>query len=112
MLSASERQLAIRDAISDRRHTSVSELARDFNVSTTTVKRDLEALAEVISIYGTRGAGGGIHAVEGWYSSKRYLTSDQEAFLKKLQEGLQTESDQRMMESILTAFAMPRHKES
>lgn len=110
MLSASERQLAIRDAISDRRHTSVSELARDFNVSTATIKRDLDALAEVISIYGTRGASGGIHAVDGWYSSRRYLNNSQEAFLRSIFDGLQTDEDKEMMESILTAFAMPRHK--
>lgn len=112
MKSTSDRRLAIRDAISDRRHTSLEELARDFGVGKATIKRDLIAITEITSFYTTQGKGGGIHATEGWYASKRCLTSDQEAFLKKLQDGLQTESDQRMMESILTAFAMPRHDES
>lgn len=112
MLSTNDRRLAIRDAISDRRHTTIEELARDFGVSKATIKRDLVALTGIISYYGTTGPDGGIHATEGWYSSRRYLSSDQEAFLKKLKAGLQTEADQRMMEGILCAFAMPQHNES
>ena len=112
MKTTSERRLAIRDAISERRHTTVRELARDFGVCERTIFRDLEAISATTSFYYSRGTGGGVHATDGWYASKRYYTGEQEAFLRKLQEGLQTDSDKRMMESILNAFAMPRHKES
>lgn len=112
MQSTSERRLAIRDAISERRHTTVAELARDFGVSCSTIKRDLDALTATTSFYCTKGTGGGIHAMDGWYASNRYLSSPQEAFLRKLQDGLQTETDRQMMESILSAFAKPINKAS
>lgn len=110
MTSTSDRRLAIRDFISERRHTTVPELMQEFHASYSTIKRDLDAITETTSFYTTQGNGGGIHACEGWYASRKYFSADQEAFLKKLQSGLQTEADQKMMESILAAFAMPRHE--
>ncbi|MSC86321.1 hypothetical protein EAI89_21270 [Eubacterium sp. am_0171] len=67
-----------------------------------------DAITDTTSFYMTKGTGGGVHAVDGWYASSHYFSSAQEEFLKKLQSGLQTEADQKMMESILAAFAMPR----
>ena len=113
MLSVCDRRLAIRDLISARRHTSVRELMQDFNVSYNTIKTDLDAITAIASFYTTKGRyGGGIHAVEGWYASKHYFSSEQEAFLRKLKAGLQTDEDRKMMEGILTAFAMPKQDKS
>lgn len=108
MKSTSDRRLAIRDYISEKRHTTVPELMREFNVGYSTIKRDLDAITATTSFYTTQGNGGGIHATDGWYASNRYFSAGQEAFLKKIQSGLQTEAEQKMMESILSAFAMPR----
>ena len=47
--------------------------------------------------------------MDGWYASKRYLTDEQDALLRKLAAGLQPE-DQKTMESILAAFAKPQVK--
>ena len=112
MKTTTDRRLAIRDVISERRHTTIGELAQEFGVCYMTIYRDLEALTATTSFYFSKGTGGGVHATEGWYASNRYYTKEQEAFLRKLQDGLQTDSDRQMMESILSAFAMPRHKDS
>ena len=112
MISTSERRLAIRDAISDRRFTTIKELMRDFGVGRETIKRDIAAISEITSFYTTPGKGGGIHAVDGWYASKRYLTAEQEDLLERLTDGLQTDSDKHLMETILSAFAMPKQKDS
>ena len=108
MMSTSERRLAIRDFISECRHTTVPELMEEFHVGYNTIIRDLDAIAEITAFYKTQGKGGGIHAVDGWYASRRYYSADQEAFLRKLGAGLQTDEDRKMMESILRAFAMPK----
>lgn len=108
MKNTSDRRLAIRDYISAKRHTTVGELAAEFDVGYNTIIRDLDAITDTTSFYMTKGTGGGVHAVDGWYASSHYFSSAQEEFLKKLQSGLQTEADQKMMESILAAFAMPK----
>ena len=110
MRATTDRRLAIRDFISMKRHTSIPELMQEFDVSKSTILRDLEALTETISYYTTTGNGGGIHAMEGWYATNRHYTPDQEAFLRKLEAGLQTDEDRKMMESILMAFAKPVNK--
>ena len=108
MKNTSDRRLAIRDYISAKRHTTVGELAAEFDVGYNTIIRDLDAITDTTSFYMTKGTGGGVHAVDGWYASSHYLSSEQEEFLKKLQSGLQTEADQKMMESILAAFTIPK----
>lgn len=87
MKSTSDRRLAIRDYISEKRHTTVLELMREFNVGYSTIKRDLDAITATTSFYTTQGNGGGIHATDGWYASNRYFSADQEAFLKKFRAG-------------------------
>lgn len=72
------------------------------NLSSMTLMQSLRPLPSIMM----KGTGGGIHVCEGWYASTHYFSSKQEVFLKKLQPGLQTEADQKMMESILMAFAM------
>lgn len=107
MRTTSDRRLAIRDFISDKRHTTISELMREFDISKSTVLRDLDAITATTSFYATQGNGGGIHATDGWYASSRYLTAEQEALLSRLSDGLQTE-DRKVMESILAAFGQPK----
>lgn len=107
MRTTSDRRLAIRDFISDRRHTTISELMREFAISKSTVLRDLDAITETTSFYTTPGNGGGIHAADGWYASRRYFTAEQEALLNRLSDGLQPE-DMEVMESIFAAFVKPK----
>lgn len=109
-MSALERQNYIRDLISDKRHTSVAELARNLNVSENTVRRDLDAISPITLFYTTPGKGGGIHAEDGWYSSSRYFTEGQEELLTRLSHTLQGD-DAEMMKTILMAYSRPKHNE-
>ena len=110
-MTANDRRMAIVDFISMKRKTSYRELQEEFGVSESTIRRDLDAVSNNASFYTESGNGGGIIASEGWYSTKRYYTREQEEFLKGLQDRLQLErKDQKMMEQILATFAMPQAK--
>ena len=110
MQSATERRQDVLYYISDRRRVTYQEIADEFGVSFNTARRDVELLACSYPIDVVNGKGGGVRAMDGWYASKRYLTDEQDALLRKLAAGLQPE-DQKTMESILAAFAKPQAKE-
>lgn len=103
----SERQRRILEILSARRFETTSNIAHELNVSRYTVMRDLDELTDSASFYTIRGRyGSGVYATDGWYFSKIYLTSNQEALLRELLPGLQPE-DQKTMQRILDAFAKP-----
>jgi len=109
MTETADRRLAIRDYISDKRITSIKEIAEAFDVSKSTVRRDLDAITATARFYMVPGNGGGIHAEEGWYSSVRYLTPKQEELLERLLPELQA-GDADTLKGILAAFG-GRNKE-
>lgn len=111
MQNTTERRQEILYFISDRRKVTMQEIADEFQISIATVKRDIQILMCSHPIYTEAARGGGVRAMDGWYASKRYLTDEQEALLRKLTAGLQPE-EQKTMQSILTAFAKPKVKES
>ena len=106
-MKKADRQRRLLEIISARRYEEISRLAEELNVSHDTISRDLNELTESASFYITCGKhGGGVYAVDGWYYSRTYLSTDQEALLRKLLAGLQPE-EQKTMQSILNAFAKP-----
>ena len=111
MQSALDRRQAIMEALSDRRFETIENLMTEFDVSRSTIKRDLEILGCSVPIYTVQGNGGGIRVADGWYAGRRYLRSEQEDLLRGLMDGLQPDQ-QKTMQSILSAFAMPKVKET
>lgn len=111
MQSALDRRQMILEALSDRRQETVENLAAEFGVSKRTIRYDIEILGCSAPIYTVQGNGGGIRVADGWYVGRRYLHSDQEQLLRDLMDGLQPDQ-QKTMQSILSAFAMPKVKES
>ena len=107
MQATTERRQQMLDYISDKRQTTVNELAEQFHISSRTVRRDLLILTETAPIYTEQGNGGGVRATDGWYSSRRYMTPQQEELLRRLSKDL-GEEDRATMQSILVAFAKPR----
>lgn len=107
MQTANERREEIRNYLSDVRFTTLQNLVDRFHVSKSTIRRDIDILTETTPLYMTPGNGGGIHAIDGWYASSRYLSAEQEALLRRLSDGLQPE-DEKLMDGILAAFAKPR----
>ena len=107
MTTANERRRQILDVISDRRFVKAKDLAEEFGVTERTIRTDIEILSCSAPIQMVQGKCGGIRAADGWYSSRRYLAPQQEALLASLYPGLQPEQ-QKVMESILAAFAKPK----
>ncbi|MGI6702348.1 MAG: HTH domain-containing protein [Christensenellales bacterium] len=105
-MRATERRMAILEALCKRRHDSVENLANEFNVSVRTIKYDIEALILSYPVYTTQGCGGGVHVVDGYYIGRKYLKPSQEALLQKLKKSLEG-VDIRTMEEILKTFALP-----
>ena len=111
MQSALERRRLMLEFLSDRRQATLEELALEFSVSKMTVRRDIDVLTCSAPIFTVQGGGGGIRVADGWYIGRRYLHKDQEELLKQLMNGLQPEQ-QKTMQSILDAFAIPKVKEA
>ena len=109
MQSALDRRQAILEALSDRRQESVANLMTEFNVSRNTILRDIEILSCSAPIFTVQGNGGGIRVADGYYVGRRYLKPEQETLLASLSDGLQPD-EQRIMQSILDAFGMPKGK--
>ena len=93
--------------LSDRRHVNLAILMDEFNISRSTVKRDLEILSCSAPIFTSQGKGGGVYVSEGWHINCIYLTKKQEALLLKLMISLNVE-ERVIMQSILDTFAKPK----
>ena len=107
MQSTTERREEIRQYLSQKREVTIQELVNHFGVSRSSIKRDLAVLCETVNYSSFSGNGGGIRVADGWYADRRYLNQAQEALLASLYPGLQPEQ-QKVMESILAAFAKPK----
>jgi predicted DNA-binding transcriptional regulator YafY len=111
MQNATERRQLILEALSDRRQVARESLAIEFGVSERTIQRDIDILTCFAPINTIMGPGGGFRVADGYYVGRRYLHKDQEALLRELMDGLQPDK-QQTIQSILTAFAMPKQMET
>lgn len=105
MQCATERRQQILEYMCDRRHESCANLMTEFGVSYPTLYRDLQILQCSYPIYTTKGTGGGVHVVDGYYIGRKYLKPNQKALLEQLSETL-TGEDAKTMRDILKAFAL------
>ena len=86
----------------------IRELANEFHISERTVRRDralLECSYPISSIRGRYYSG--VHAAEGWYLNRLFMSERQESLLRRLFPKLALE-DQPIMQSILDTFSLPR----
>ena len=89
-----------------RRYDTISNLAQEFGVSIRTIKYDIEELTLAHPIETICGRyGGGVRVSDGYYADKKYLDIEQVNLLKKLYP-LLSESDKKIMDSILKDFAL------
>ena len=81
-----ERRKRVLELISLKRHTTVTELANELNVSQRTVQRDIERLSCEYPLVTTMGRNGGVSFIDGYYYSGAgfYITEKQKTALEKL----------------------------
>ena len=85
----------------------IGNLAIEFNVSVSTIMRDVQELSRSHPIITKQGGGGGIEVMDGYHLGMRYMTSEQTALLEKLSDGL-TGDELLVMQSILKTFSKHR----
>ena len=109
-MNANDRRMAILEALCERRHESIENLAFQFEVSIRTMKYDIERLTLAYPVYTTQGKGGGVHVVDGYFIGRKYLKPNQKELLEKLSVTLSGE-DAKTMREILKSFALKRKEE-
>ena len=82
----------------------MSELMEEFNVSRSTIRRDIDVLSMSFPLTTSKGTGGGVRIMDGYNFGNRYLSKPQYNLLLKLSESL-PEEDRQIMESILKDFS-------
>jgi predicted DNA-binding transcriptional regulator YafY len=108
MRTALERRQEILSLLNVRRYETIHNLAFEFGVSYSTIKRDILVLSSISTpIYTTAGRyGGGVYMMDGASAGRKYLSDEQTALLKKLAPTL-SDDDRTTMQAILKIFAVP-----
>lgn len=110
MRSTAERRQMILQTLCERRSELAENLALEFDVSIRTIYYDIEFLAYSYPIYTTKGTGGGIHVMDGFYLGMKYLTERQCMVLENLSKRLLDEERKTILD-ILHTYRKPQKKE-
>ena len=110
-MSPAERRQELLEVLCRRRHDTYDNLARDFNVSKMTIRRDVAALMcsyPIETVHG--GRHGCVRVMDGFYlnhhnTERRCLTPKQVGLLKRLSSQLEGD-DLDTLNSILLQFAL------
>lgn len=103
-MTASERRMALLEALCLRRHDTRENLAFEFGVSKRTIEYDVQILSANYPIFSEQGKGGGIYIMEGYELHKKYLTDKQSEVLQELAVTL-SEADRQVVLSVLKDFS-------
>ena len=88
MRCTTERRQLVLEYLLDQRHTTLDALCKEFEVSMSTMRRDILILSCSYPITTFQGWGGGIKIAEGYRLCMKYMTSKQKALLERLSESL------------------------
>lgn len=103
-MNYAERREAILEVLCIRRHDTCDNLAHEFHVANSTIRRDLEILTCAYPIETVRGRhGGGVRVTDGYYLYHKALTPKQAALLQRLRDQLDGD-DLIVLNSILLQF--------
>lgn len=87
-MGPSERRIKLLRLLSRRRSETITNLAKELEVSSRTVRRDIDALSQTTPIYTKTGRyGGGVYLMDTYYSDKSYLTEAELNILERLYDG-------------------------
>lgn len=100
----------------EKKDTTATELAENFNVSVRTIYRDIDSLTLAnIPIYTTSGNQGGIHLMENYTLKKTHFTTEErEDILLALKtiQSIPSSSSASTLKKINTIFQLPQQTES
>ena len=84
-METSERRKAIMKLLCRRRHETIKNLAREFDVSTRTIRRDIDVLSISEPIYTQAGRyGGGVYVMDGYHMDSMYFRDSEAKVLNKI----------------------------
>ena len=103
-MTSSERRQAILEALCERRHDKVENLAYEFHVSERTIRNDVLELSLSYPVYTVSGRyHSGVYIADDYYLGKQYLTEEQLELLLSLKS--QVGDDQRkILDGIVKKF--------
>ena len=105
-MRALERRQAIIEYLCEVRKTTLENLAFEFNVSTRTIRTDINDLSLSYPIYTVCGRqNGGVYISDDYHLGKKYLSNEEQSLLKKLSTNASTE-DRKIIESIIRRFGI------
>ena len=105
-MTSAERRQRLLEVLCIRRHDTCDNLAHEFHVANSTIRRDLEILTCAYPIETVRGRyGGGVKIADGYDLYRRTLTPKQAALLQKLRDQLEGD-DLVTLNSVLLQFAL------
>ena len=105
-MKALDRRKRILEKLCERRYEKVENLAFEFSVNESTVRRDIQELSLSYPIYTKTGVYGGVYVAEGYYLGRQYLKREQKEFLEKIAGGL-AGMEREQMQTIIRQFARP-----
>ena len=86
-LGTAERRLKLIKLLCQRRHKTIINLSKEFNVSVRTIQRDIDEISDMLPIYVKTGRyNGGVYVVDGFNADKMYMSDNEIALLKKVRE--------------------------
>ena len=106
MKNTTERRQLILDYLLECRRTNLKSLCGEFQVSMSTIRRDITVLSCSHPIITMQGGDGGIRIADGYKLGKKYFTEKQTALLEKLSQNLEGE-DLATKKEILCMFRQP-----
>ncbi len=107
-LTAFERRIEILFFLTNKRKSSIAELANRFSVCRKTAYNDIMFLSRYAPIYTKGGVNGGVFLVEDYRSSiLLYLSAEEEAVLYRVMAMLST-SDRNIVANIINKYSQPK----
>lgn len=96
-----------------RRHDTIENLAFEFDVSTRTIRRDIDTLSISEPIYTQTGRYGGVYVMDGYYIGQLYMSDEEINVLKKLHsskviQNLLKNDELKTLEHIIDDYSKPK----
>lgn len=114
-MGPSERRNKLLKILYMRRYDTIVNLAQEFEVSTRTIRRDIEKLSETEPIYTRSGNKiGGVYVVNGYYPDRLFMAENETTTLRvietyfQLNPGLIAVEDENVLKNIIKKYARPK----